>query len=60
MLYSHQLNILNHGFYGLWDFTAVGGSAFEVWGACSWVLNQDLQDFEDYRGRRRFGYDVYL
>jgi hypothetical protein len=24
------------------------------------VLNQDLQDFEDYRGRRRFGYDIYL
>jgi hypothetical protein len=23
MVYSHQLNILNHGFYGLWDFTAV-------------------------------------
>jgi len=23
MLYFPKLNILNHGFYGLWDFTAV-------------------------------------
>jgi hypothetical protein len=39
---------LNHGFYGLWEFTAVGGSVLEAWGAFSWVLNQDFQDFEDY------------
>jgi hypothetical protein len=44
MLYSHQLNILNHGFYGLWDLMDVGEGVFEVWGACSWVLNQNLQD----------------
>ena len=59
MLKFSKLNILNHGFYGLWDFTAVGGSAFEVWGACSWVLNQDLQDFEDYRGRLRIELEGY-
>ena len=33
------------------DFTVVGGCVFEVWGACSWVLNQDLQDLQDFRGR---------
>lgn len=27
------------------DFNAVGGCVFEVWRACSWVLNQGLQDF---------------
>ena len=40
---------LNHGFYGLLDFTDVGPIVFSgLWGACSWFLNQDLQDFEDY------------
>ena len=40
---------LNHGFYGLLDFTDVGRIVFSgLWGACSWFLNQDLQDFEDY------------
>jgi hypothetical protein len=35
------------------DFTAVGGGVFEVWGAFSWVLNQDFQDFEDWKGHLR-------
>jgi len=35
MLYFPKLNILNHGFHGLWDFTDVGGGVFGAWGACS-------------------------
>jgi hypothetical protein len=45
MLYLPKLNILNHGFYGLRDFTVFGGRfsfGFEVLAAG--VLNQDLQD----------------
>ena len=55
MLYFPKLNILNHGFYGLRDFTVFGGRfsvGFEVLAAG--VLNQDLQDFEYYKGRLRF------
>jgi hypothetical protein len=33
MLYFPKLNILNHGFYGLWDFTDVGGGVLEAWGS---------------------------
>jgi hypothetical protein len=36
MLYFPKSNVLNHGFYGLWDFAVFGGGVFEVWGACSW------------------------
>ena len=50
MLYSPKLNILNHGFYGLWDFTAVGGGVFEVWGACSCVLNHGFKGFSGFHG----------
>jgi hypothetical protein len=33
MLYFPKLNILNHGFYGLRDFTDVGGGVLEAWGS---------------------------
>ena len=40
---------MNHGFDGLLDFTDVRRVVLVgFWVACSWVLNQDLQDFEDY------------
>jgi hypothetical protein len=35
------------------DFIAVGGGVFEARGACSWVLNQDFQDFKDWIGHLR-------
>ena len=55
MLYFPKLNILNHGFYGLWDFTDVFSDTLSgFWCAFNRVLNQDLQDFEDYRGRLCF------
>ncbi len=41
---------MNHGFYGLSDFTDFGGRlwlGFEV--LTAGVLNQDLQDFEDFQ-----------
>ncbi|MBU6169735.1 MAG: hypothetical protein KGQ86_11890 [Bacteroidetes bacterium] len=31
-----------------------------IFTCCHLVLNQDFEDLQDYRGRRRFGYDVYL
>jgi hypothetical protein len=45
-----QLYVLNHGFYGLLDFTDVwAGLCWLVFGVLSArFLNQDLQDFEDY------------
>jgi hypothetical protein len=33
---------------------------FSLSGACSWVLNQDFQDFEDLRERLRFKFEGYL
>jgi hypothetical protein len=45
MLYFPKLNVLNHGFYGLWDFAVFGGRFWFGFGALSaGVLNQDLQD----------------
>jgi hypothetical protein len=61
VLYFPKLNILNHGFYGLRDFTVFGGRfsfGFEVLAAG--VLNQDLQDFEYYRGRLCFELEGYM
>jgi hypothetical protein len=61
MLYFHQLNVLNHGFNGLRDFTVFGGRfsfGFEVLAAG--VLNQDLQDLQDYRGRLCFEIEGYM
>jgi hypothetical protein len=45
MLYFPQLNILNHGFYGLWDFTDVGRDVFEVWRAFSWCFESGFTGF---------------
>jgi hypothetical protein len=45
MLYFPKLNILNLGFYGLWDFTDVGGGGVRGLGElAAGVLNQDSQD----------------
>jgi len=39
---------LNQDFMDYWiSRIIVGGFCFEFWGACGWVLNQDLQDFQD-------------
>jgi hypothetical protein len=35
MLYFLKLKVLNHGFYGLWGFTAVGGRLWFGFGALS-------------------------
>jgi hypothetical protein len=45
MLYFPKLNVLNHGFYGLRDFTVFGRRFWFGFGALSaGVLNQDFQD----------------
>ena len=49
IIYSN-INVLNYGFYGLSDFTDFGGRLWLGFGVLiAGVLNQDLQDFEDFQ-----------
>jgi hypothetical protein len=48
--------VLNQDLQGFLDFTDVGlgGFSWGFWVLAAGFLNQDLQDFEDYRERLRF------